>query len=172
MVYNKVQAFVTPFHRLFYLNDLHLHYPHALVERVPVPHLFIYALAIPLACLAIWSSIVRPSVHKIHVTYLGLLTSVFLTILLTDFIKNGVGRPRPDLIARCVPKPGTKKDELVSIDVCTQTDTHKLQDGFRSFPSGHSSFAFSGLGFLSLYVPHVNNLRLYLAPLLTSRRTC
>lgn len=28
---------------------------------------------------------------------------------------------------------------LATIDICTQTDNYILQDGFKSFPSGHSS---------------------------------
>lgn len=74
-----------------------------------------------------------------------------LTTFVTDVIKNAVGRPRPDLIDRCKPAPGTPKDQLVTIGVCTVTDHHTLHDGWRSFPSGHSSFAFAGLGFLSLF---------------------
>jgi diacylglycerol diphosphate phosphatase/phosphatidate phosphatase len=41
---------------------------------------------------------------------------------------------------------------LVNIEVCTTENGHKLQDGWRSFPSGHSSFSFAGLGFLSLFL--------------------
>jgi len=41
---------------------------------------------------------------------------------------------------------------LVSIDVCTQTNHQRLHDGWRSFPSGHSSFSFAGLGYLSLFL--------------------
>jgi diacylglycerol diphosphate phosphatase/phosphatidate phosphatase len=77
--------------------------------------------------------------------------SIFLTTFITDVIKNAVGRPRPDLISRCKPLNTTPKDVLVDISVCTETDHHTLQDGWRSFPSGHSSFAFSGLGFLALF---------------------
>lgn len=44
---------------------------------------------------------------------------------------------------RCQVKPGTVVDPtsliLVTIDICTQTDNYILQDGFKSFPSGHSS---------------------------------
>jgi diacylglycerol diphosphate phosphatase/phosphatidate phosphatase len=77
--------------------------------------------------------------------------SIFLTCFITDAVKNAVGRPRPDLIDRCKPASGTAKDVLVTISVCTETDHHILHDGWRSFPSGHSSFAFSGLGFLALF---------------------
>lgn len=49
---------------------------------------------------------------------------------------------RPDLIDRCQPILGSKDGEvygLSSSDICTQTDNRILKDGFRSFPSGHSS---------------------------------
>jgi diacylglycerol diphosphate phosphatase / phosphatidate phosphatase len=74
-----------------------------------------------------------------------------LTCFVTDSIKNAVGRPRPDLIERCKPLAGTSERELVSFRVCTEEDHHILHDGWRSFPSGHSSFAFSGLGYLALF---------------------
>ena len=110
-----------------------------------------YSVFLPLALIALWAAIFRPPFHKIHVTILGLLISVVLTTFLTDVIKNSVGRPRPDLIARCKPKVGTPEHELVTIEVCTEKSHHILHDGWRSFPSGHSSLAFSGLGFLALY---------------------
>lgn len=64
----------------------------------------------------------------------------------------GSGRPRPDLISRCRPAPGTSATDNLTIDVCTAPHEHVLQDGWRSFPSGHSSFSFSGLGYLSLWL--------------------
>lgn len=77
---------------------------------------------------------------------------MILTLFITDVIKNAVGRPRPDLIARCKPEPGTPAHELVTYKVCTELDHHVLHDGWRSFPSGHSSFSFSGLGYLALFI--------------------
>lgn len=67
-------------------------------------------------------------------------------------IKNAVGRPRPDLISRCQPEPGTPEHQLITYLSCTQQNHHLLHDGWRSFPSGHSSFAFAGLGYLSWFL--------------------
>lgn len=74
-----------------------------------------------------------------------------MTLFLTDILKDAIGRPRPDLISRCEPGPNAPATRLVNIDVCTQTNTALLNDGWRSFPSGHSSFAFAGLGWLALF---------------------
>jgi diacylglycerol diphosphate phosphatase / phosphatidate phosphatase len=119
----------------------------------PFPGLdIIYAVLIPLIFLILYNTATQASSHKHHVAILGLAISMALTVCLTDIIKNTVGRPRPDLLSRCIPKPDTPHDALVSIEVCTQTDHHRLHDGWRSFPSGHSSFSFAGLGYLSLFL--------------------
>ena len=81
-----------------------------------------------------------------------MVVSVTLASFLTHVIKNAIGRPRPDLIARCIVRLGTPADKLVGIEVCTNDDENMLIDGWRSFPSGHSSFAFSGLGYFALFL--------------------
>lgn len=112
---------------------------------------FVYALFIPLGVLVAYNTWARSSAAKHEVTILSFAISVVLTSFLTDIIKNAVGRPRPDLLDRCKPAAGTLADTLVTISVCTTPDGHLLQDGWRSFPSGHSSFSFAGLGFVSLF---------------------
>jgi len=171
-----IQLFMLPFHRMFYLDNMALRYPFAEVERVTVLWSVIYSGLTPLITLVLWAAIIRPRTHKAHVTILGLLTTLALSSFLTDIIKNAVGRPRPDLIARCKPDETTSPHVLVTFSVCTQTDQHILEEGWRSFPSGHSSFAFSGLGYLSLFLagqmhvfrPHADLARCLscLAPLL------
>lgn len=151
LLWTQITSFVTPFHRMFTLDDHNIQYPHTLIERVPSYMNVIYSLAIPLGLFFTWTLVVRPKVHKAHVTILGLLISIALATVLTDIIKNAIGRPRPDLIARCKPEKGTAEHLLVTIDVCSETDPQTLQDGWRSFPSGHSSFAFAGLGYLALF---------------------
>ena len=65
-----------------------------------------------------------------------------------DWIKNRVGRLRPDWWSRCV-----TFDEVAG--TCTG-DAFLLKDGRRSFPSGHSSTAFAGLFFLTLFLAGKN----------------
>lgn len=174
--YVFLALFVTPFHRLFSLSDLSKSYPHALHERVPVVWNIIYAGVVPMGILVLWAVTTRPPFHKSHVTILGLLISLALASFITDVIKNAAGRPRPDLLSRCKPREGTPGNKLVDFSVCTETDHHTLNDGWRSFPSGHSSFSFSGLGYLSLFLAgqlkifrphsHLAGVLTVLAPLL------
>lgn len=137
---------------MFSLDDKSIQYPHAQHQRVPSEMNIIYSFAIPLATMVAWSLIFRPGLHKAHVTILGLFISLVLSTFLTDVVKNAIGRPRPDLIARCKPAKGTPEHTLITVAVCTETDHHTLHDGWRSFPSGHSSFAFAGLGYLAIWV--------------------
>ena len=79
------------------------------------------------------------------------ITAGITTAIVTEILKNLVGRYRPDWLDRCQPAaPGE-----VVIDgwgatssqnpPCTNADisASKLDDGRKSFPSGHSSTAFS-----------------------------
>lgn len=141
---------ITPVHRYFTLDDRRIQNPYAEHERVTTLENFIYAGAAPLALLLVWALVFRQGFHKSHVTILGFLISVALSSFLTHCFKNAIGRARPDLISRCKVARGTPAHELVDWHVCTEKNSYKLNDGWRSFPSGHSSFAFSGLGYLAL----------------------
>ena len=96
----------------------------------------------------------------------GLALSVVLAFFITQGLKNIFGKPRPHLIALCQPDltnigrhvvGGYGQDisvrwTLVDASICTQSDKSMLNDGFRSFPSGHCSFSWSGLLYLSLFL--------------------
>ncbi|CAG7953164.1 unnamed protein product [Penicillium olsonii] len=146
-----IQLFVNPFHRMFSLDNKSIQYPFAVHERVPVLWSVIIAGVIPFLVILAWSAMVRAGVQKTQVTVLGLFVALMLTSLLTDIVKNSVGRPRPDLLSRCKPARGTPNNALVAWTVCTESNQHILQEGWRSFPSGHSSFSFGGLGYLYLF---------------------
>jgi hypothetical protein len=83
---------------------------------------------VPAILLVAWALIARPGHHKAHAVLLGLVVSVLLTSFLTDIAKDAVGRPRPDLIARCKPEKSAPLHELVTIDVCTETRHHLLYE--------------------------------------------
>ncbi|CAF9937243.1 hypothetical protein IMSHALPRED_011069 [Imshaugia aleurites] len=151
LAYSLIQVFIEPFHRMFSLDNISIQYPHAAIERVPVIWNVAYSVFLPLCIFFLWAIISRPGLHKTNVTILGLAISIMLTTFMTDVVKNSVGRPRPDLVARCKPRRGTPEHTLITIGSCTETNHHILHDGWRSFPSGHSSLAFSGLGYLALF---------------------
>lgn len=153
---------LSPFHRLFSLDNETLQFPHAKQERVPIWLLFIVSYLIPALTIAGWSLVTKKGWRTIHISILGLTAATALTVFATALIKNGVGRPRPDLLDRCQPAAGTPTSGLVSISVCTTTDSHFLDEGFRSFPSGHSSYAFAGLGFLAFWM--AGQVALFKAP--------
>lgn len=86
---------------------------------------------------------------------LGLLLAQGAAFVITGSLKNLIGKPRPDFIDRCQPISGARDAVpwgLSNSTICTQKDPAIMQDGYRSFPSGHSSSSFAGLFFLSLYL--------------------
>ncbi|ODV82076.1 acid phosphatase/Vanadium-dependent haloperoxidase [Suhomyces tanzawaensis NRRL Y-17324] len=147
---------LAPFERQFYVNDLTISHPFAEHERVDGTQLMLYAVWIPLAIIVAAGLVFTKPKNKVYVTYVavvGLGVSTFTTSVLTDLLKNYIGRHRPDFLSRCVPKPDTPKDVLVfAKDVCTTKNLELLRDGFRTTPSGHSSLSFSGLLYLSLFL--------------------
>jgi membrane-associated phospholipid phosphatase len=106
----------------------------------------------------------RRKLWEWHTGWLGLGLSLASAFLVTNGMKNLFGKPRPDLLSRCNPDvqnlakyalgsvPNTLGFNVVSAAICQQTDKSLLNDGFRSFPSGHSSFSAAGLIYTSLFL--------------------
>ncbi|KAJ9121472.1 hypothetical protein QFC22_002088 [Naganishia vaughanmartiniae] len=156
---------INGYRRLFSITDKSISYPFAEHERIPVWALALIAGVFPLVVILLTAAFYTRSFYDAQVGALGLALSLGLTVTLTDIIKITVGRPRPDLINRCQP-PETYTTNpvhgLTSWHICTRTDL--LNDGFRSFPSGHSSFGWCGMVYLALFLAakmHVLNKRGY-----------
>lgn len=147
---NKVDGFK----REFSVTDTSLRFPYAVHERVPSLALFFIAFVAPLVLQWIINILTTRSRWDAHNSALGLVLSLSLAGAFTQVVKMTVGRPRPDVLDRCHPDPSTVDPPfgLSSVAICHQSDSSILNDGFMSFPSGHSSLSFAGLAFLSLYI--------------------
>ncbi|KZS98322.1 hypothetical protein SISNIDRAFT_481074 [Sistotremastrum niveocremeum HHB9708] len=143
------------FKREFSLTDTSLQHTFAQRERINNFELFVIAVLAPLALMPIVNVLTLRSLWDWHNSSLGVIYSCALAGTTTNIVKVTVGRPRPDLIDRCRPPAGSENAPqfgLVNASICTQTNQAIMSDGWKSFFSGHSSLAFAGLGFFSLYL--------------------
>lgn len=174
--------YIKPFHRPFSPVDLNISYPFEHHETIPTWLMVVCGLVIPaaitfLVCMIfvpgptasrgtpralIW----RRKVWEWNTAWMGLALSLAIAFMITQGMKLLFGKPRPDLLSRCQPdltriretavnQVGEVFNEawvLVTSDICTNQDDDILQDGFKSFPSGHASFSWSGLLYLTLFL--------------------
>lgn len=150
-----------PFERQFTINDITISHPFTKHERVPGGVLVSWSMFLPPVVIVIMVLLFIPIKYKFYVIYIANLsyyTAIFTTVMLTDVLKNWIGRCRPDFLARCKPLPSAVPDVLYfAKDICSTYDPNghgwgALMDGFRTTPSGHSSMAFTLGGFLSLFL--------------------
>ncbi|KAG6410374.1 hypothetical protein SASPL_128432 [Salvia splendens] len=152
---------IEPFHR-FVGQDMMTELKYPLKDNtVPIWAVPIIAVILPLTVILVFYFI-RHNVYDLHHALLGLLFSVLITGVLTDAIKDAVGRPRPDFYWRCF--PDGKPVSPVGNVQCTGSKS-VIKEG-----------SFSGLGFLAWYLSgkikvfdrrgHVAKLCLVFFPLL------
>lgn len=79
-------------------------------------------------------------------SFLAWTLALSINAFFTETIKLAIGRPRPDFFYRCFPD-----GKVTEKFTCTKV-TRDIIDGRKSFPSGHSSFSFCSMGFLSLWL--------------------
>jgi membrane-associated phospholipid phosphatase len=174
--------FVEPFRRPFSPVDLSISYPYQTSEMIPTWLLVVVSLIAPAAIIMVvclvWvpgptaergtpkSLIWRRKLWELNTGWMGLALSLATAFLITQGMKNLFGKPRPDLLSRCQPDLTRIRDYavnpvgdifdpawvLVSAGICTNPDQDILKDGFKSFPSGHSSFSWAGLLYLTLFL--------------------
>ncbi|KAL6969893.1 putative lipid phosphate phosphatase 3, chloroplastic [Sarracenia purpurea var. burkii] len=166
---------IHPFYR-FVGKDMMTDLKYPLKDNtVPVWAVPIYSVLLPIVIFLLFY-LRRKDVYDLHHSVLGLLYAALITAVLTEAIKDAVGRPRPDFFWRCFPDGIDNYDRLGNV-VCHGKDS-VIKEGHKSFPSGHSSLSFAGLGFLSLYLSgkikafdrrgHVAKLCIVFLPLLVA----
>ena len=86
---------------------------------------------------------------KLRYYFSGLL----LNGVFTNLVKNRVGRPRPDFFYRCFPdgQPPEGQPSVFNLQ-CTNPNLADIEEGRKSFPSGHSSFTFAFTSWIALYI--------------------
>ncbi|KAL4928826.1 phosphatase PAP2 family protein [Aspergillus undulatus] len=169
---------IEPYHQRFSLNNISLQYPMADPERISIFAAVACSGGGPLIIIAIYTLFVdglfshnkpikssgkrkftgpyrfKDRLWELNCGFLGLILSQALCFVITQALKNACGKPRPDIIDRCKPRAGSADAVpfgLSDYSICTG-DPHLLKDGFRSWPSGHSSSSFAGLFYLSLWI--------------------
>jgi len=130
-------------------------------DLLPTHRLFTLVFVMPVLVTTIFYIRATRKVNKPNPTAkldltAGLLSSSLALLLngvITDLIKNQVGRPRPDFWYRCFPDGVAPEGQPGLFDLaCTNPDQATIEEGRRSFPSGHSSFSFCLTVWLALYM--------------------
>ena len=166
----------------FSLYDASISYPYRLKDTVSFGVLLIVSIAAPAVIIGAISLIFVPGptavrgtppsliwrrkLWECHTGWMGLGVALAGAFMVTEGLKDIYGKPRPDLLDRCQPDLaklaqfvvgglGQQLGEaplVVDSRICQQTDNSILRDGFASFPSGHASFSWAGMTYLTLFL--------------------
>ncbi|GAQ84954.1 lipid phosphate phosphatase [Klebsormidium nitens] len=144
-----LDTFGRPFHRYVLPEELRqLRYP-LLANSVPAWAIPAYTLLLPLVVFGAFFA-VKKDKRDFHNAFMGLMACLILTSVATDSVKLAAGRLRPDFSSRCFPN-GQESFSVPGEPACTGLASDVIE-GRKSFPSGHSSLSFAGLGYLALYL--------------------
>ncbi|KAK2755896.1 hypothetical protein FQN54_005692 [Arachnomyces sp. PD_36] len=172
---------VDPNRHTFSLTDPTISYSHQ-QETISTSTLLLVSLVAPGIIIAIASLLLVPvpAVNKEiprsllwrrklwewNAGWMGLGFALAGAFMVTEGLKDLYGKPRPDMLSRCDPDlsdiaahavSGLGRDlpgapVMVSWTICRNKSSNLSRDGFVSFPSGHASFAWSGMGYLTLWI--------------------
>ena len=123
----------TPFKRIIQPEEIWLYKNPVSKEYVPASVILVAVISAPLV-LIIGSFLLSRDRKDFTQASYAFTLAIGLNGFLTSLIKISVGRPRPDFVFRCYPD-GVLRNNF---DHCTG-DPQVVNEGRKSFPSGHSS---------------------------------
>ncbi|KAK6202546.1 phosphatidic acid phosphatase type 2/haloperoxidase [Scheffersomyces amazonensis] len=162
LVFSIYGTTAAPRYHEFSLHDINLLYTYKSEDETAVPllPLIVIAIGLPIfqfiACSVINGATLSSS-RKFWDIYIGLMClcgSMSIQLMVTVILKNICGLPRPDMISRCQPNLRVEVPllQLSTVSICSNPDIALIQEGFRTFPSGHSSTVFCGMVLSSLNI--------------------
>lgn len=130
-------------------------------EIVPIWLAAFLAAVVPITAILLMQIRVR-SFWDVNNGVVGLLYALITAAVFQVFLKWLIGGLRPHFLAVCEPDVARAKamaglnamgyrELYFTPDICTG-DRKKINDSLESFPSGHTTAAFAGFVFLSLYL--------------------
>ncbi|XP_047331753.1 putative lipid phosphate phosphatase 3, chloroplastic [Impatiens glandulifera] len=168
--------FIQPYHSFIsqdMITNHNLKYPHISHNTIPIWSVPIYTILLPIVVFLVYFPR-KKDIYDLYHSILGLLFAVLITGVITEVIKLSTGLPRPDFFWRCFPNGVDNYDSLGNV-IC-HGNPSVIKEGYRTFPSGHTSWSFAGLGFLTLYIAgklkvfdgrgHVSKLCIPIIPLI------
>ncbi|KAF6014535.1 hypothetical protein HII12_001359 [Brettanomyces bruxellensis] len=154
-----------PFKRHFVLSDPSISYPFSYHERFNDTNLWLSAVLVPYVVMIGISSLKHlfggeqntpKYAHILHITTLAFFLAMGINGFVTEFLKLRIGKLRPDFLERCGPTIDSSAaliGKVYNETICSKPLGEILfKDGFKSCPSGHSSFAWCGFNFLNLWI--------------------
>lgn len=150
IAYGALDKLVTPFSQQFSLTDIRIQYPYAVDERISILKAVIISGAFPILVILVYTLLIdglfshskekafkkytfKQRLWELNLGILGLLLAQGTAFCITGTLKNLIGRPRPDLLSRCIPDlekiSQIKQFQLATKDICTQTNAAIMQDG-------------------------------------------